>query len=93
MIKSFKNKLAVKIFEKEYISALPDDLYRLARRKLWYLDNAVSLLDLKIPPGNKLEKLKGQRAGQYSIRINKKWRICFLWNTNNAYEVEVIDYH
>jgi proteic killer suppression protein len=62
-------------------------------RKLWILDAAGFLDDLKIPPGNKLEPLKGNRAGQYSIRINEKYRICFRWHQGSAYDVEIIDYH
>jgi len=66
---------------------------RLARRKLLYLHAAQRLEDLKIPPGNRLEQLRGNRAGQYSIRINDQWRICFSWKDNRAYEIEIVDYH
>jgi proteic killer suppression protein len=66
---------------------------RVARRKLLYLDGAVRLEVLKSPPGNRLEALAGNRAGQHSIRINDQWRICFRWKDGNAYEVEIVDYH
>jgi len=62
-------------------------------RKLWMLDAAAELSDLRVPPGNRLEKLTGRRAGQHSIRINDQWRICFRWESANAYQVEIIDYH
>ena len=63
------------------------------RRRLLYLNQAKVLLDLRIPPGNELEALKGDRAGQHSIRINKQWRICFVWRDGDAYDVEIVDYH
>jgi toxin HigB-1 len=66
---------------------------RVARRKLLYLHQARRLDDLRVPPGNKLELLKGDRAGRYSIRINDQWRICFVWRDGDAYEVEIVDYH
>jgi len=66
---------------------------RIARRKLLVLHRAVSLEDLRVPPGNRLEALSGNRKGQYSIRINDQWRICFVWAKGDAYEVEIIDYH
>lgn len=66
---------------------------RIARRKLLYLHRARSLQDLRIPPGNRLEALKGDRKGQHSIRINDRWRICFVWTRGDAYEVEIVDYH
>lgn len=66
---------------------------RIARRKLLYLHRARSLQDLWVPPGNRLEALKGARRGQYSIRVNDRWRICFLWRSGDAYEVEIVDYH
>ena len=71
----------------------PYEIQRVARRKLIYLDEADTLQDLVAPPGNRLERLKGDRAGQYSIRINDQWRICFLWDGNNATVVEITDYH
>lgn len=66
---------------------------RVARRKLLYLHRAQSLQDLKAPPGNRLEALRGDRRGQYSIRINSQWRICFVWSQGDAYDVEIVDYH
>ncbi|MGI9307955.1 MAG: type II toxin-antitoxin system RelE/ParE family toxin [Gammaproteobacteria bacterium] len=72
---------------------LPTHLHRVAMRKLRYLDNAVDLNDLRIPPGNRLEKLSGDRKGQHSIRINDQYRICFSWKNGDAYHVEIIDYH
>jgi len=72
---------------------LPAAIQRTARRKLIYLDDAEDLHDLMAPPGNRLEKLKGKRAGQYSIRINDQWRICFEWAENKAVNVEIVDYH
>jgi toxin HigB-1 len=72
---------------------MPVNLQRSALRKLWLLDAAETLDDLRSPPGNRLESLKGDREGQYSIRINDQFRICFVWQENNAYEVEIVDYH
>lgn len=73
--------------------SLPPNLHRIAYRKLLMLDAAVLLQDLKIPPGNRLERLSGKRSGQHSIRINDQWRICFRWQDGNVYEVEIVDYH
>jgi proteic killer suppression protein len=72
---------------------LPGDIQGAALRKLRLLNNAKRLEDLRVPPGNRLEALKGDRAGKYSIRINDQWRICFFWKDNNAHEVEIVDYH
>jgi len=72
---------------------LPQDIHPLSRRKLRMLNNARSLDDLRIPPANRLERLKGDRAGQYSIRINDQWRICFVWKQGDALDVEIVDYH
>ncbi|MFC1787628.1 type II toxin-antitoxin system RelE/ParE family toxin [Patescibacteria group bacterium] len=93
MIKSFKCKETQKIFHRELSKKIPHSLNRIAMRKLWILDAIVNLNELKIPPSNRLEKLSGNRSGQYSIRINIQWRICFTWNQNNAENVEIIDYH
>ena len=93
MLKSFKSKETEKIFNREYSLKLPTTIQRTAMRKLWMIDAAQSINDLRIPPANHLEKLKGNRQGQYSVRINVKWRICFRWHQNDAYEVEIIDYH
>ena len=72
---------------------LPQSIQQVALRKLKVLDNAADINDLLAPPSNRLEKLKGKRQGQYSVRINDQWRICFEWLENNAYEVEIVDYH
>jgi proteic killer suppression protein len=93
MIESFASEETDKIFQGKISKKLPPDIQRTARRKLLYLDNAEDLQDLLAPPGNKLEKLKGHRAGQYSIRINDQWRICFEWVENKARNVEIVDYH
>ncbi|MCI0550245.1 MAG: type II toxin-antitoxin system RelE/ParE family toxin [Anaerolineae bacterium] len=93
MIESFASEETQKIFLGEISRKLPKDIQRTARRKLIYLDDAEDLQDLLAPPGNRLEKLKGGRAGQYSIRINDQWRICFTWSDNKAKNVEIVDYH
>lgn len=93
MIESFASKETEKIFHGKPSTKLPKDIQRTARRKLLYLDDAEDLQDLLAPPGNRLEKLKGDRAGQYSIRINDQWRICFDWIGNKAKNVEIVDYH
>ena len=72
---------------------LPEDIQGVARRKLRYLNAAGRLEDLRVPPGNRLEVLKGDRDGQHSIRINRQWRICFRWSAGNAFDVEIVDYH
>ena len=93
MIKSFKCKETKKLFQRKVSHKLPIDIQRLAMRKLWLIDAAENINDLRIPPSNHLEKLKGDRKGQYSIRINNRWRICFEWRGNNSFKVEIIDYH
>lgn len=93
MIKSFASKETEKIFHGKISKKLPFEIQKTARRKLLYLDDAENLQDLLAPPGNKLEKLRGDRADQYSIRINDQWRICFKWFEKEAREVEIVDYH
>ncbi len=93
MIESFASDETKKIFLGIVFTKLPKDIQRTARRKLIYLDDAEDLQDLRAPPGNYPEKLKGNRSGQYSIRINNQWRICFEWRNNSAYNVEIVDYH
>lgn len=93
MIQSFKCKETQKIFNGRFSSKLPQDIQRLAARKLDLLDGAGELDDLKSPPGNRLETLSSNRTGQHSIRINDQWRICFIWRDGNAFEVEIVDYH
>ncbi len=93
MIKGFSDKEAEKIFQRHLSKKLPFNIQRTAKKKLNMLDAALSLNALKVPPGNHLEVLKNERAGQHSIRINDQWRICFRWHDGNAYEVEITDYH
>ncbi len=93
MIRSFRGKDAEKIFLREGSRNLPAKLQRAAQRKLAILDGAESLQDLRSPPGNRLEKLHGDRRGQHSIRINQQWRICFRWFDGDAEDVEIVDYH
>lgn len=93
MILSFKCKETQKIFKLAFSRKLPENIQKTALRKLKYLSSAVSLEDLKVPPNNRLEALTGDRAGQYSIRINRQYRICFNWQNGNAINVEIIDYH
>ena len=93
MLKSFKCKEAEKIFSGRFSRGMPRDIQRIAARKLEMLAAAGELKSLRIPPSNRLEKLKGDRSGQYSIRINNQWRICFIWKSGDAYDVEIVDYH
>ena len=93
MIESFASDETEKIFRGKTSTKLPKDIQRTARRKLLYLNDAIDLQDLLAPPGNRLEKLKGDRAGQHSIRINDQWRICSKWSDNKAQNVEIVDYH
>ncbi len=93
MIKSFADKETEKVFKGEASRKLPLDIQKVARRKLIYLDEADDLRDLFAPPGNRLEALKGDRAGQHSIRINDQWRICFKWKQPHADDAEITDYH
>jgi toxin HigB-1 len=93
MIKSFKDRDSERLFLRERIKRFGPDVQRLALRKLRMLDAATLIEDLRIPPANRLEKLKGDRAGQHSIRINRQWRICFVWRSGDAHDVEIVDYH
>jgi len=93
MIKSTKGKLIDKLIAGGSVKGFPSDIIRRAELKITMLDAASSLEDLKIPPSNHLEKLKHDRSGQHSIRINQQWRICFIWEDKDAYEVEIVDYH
>ena len=93
MIRSFKSKETEKVFNRERSQKLPSDIQQAALRKLRMLNRAVTLQDLRVPPANRLEKLSGDRAGQYSIRINDQWRICFDWDAGDAQNVEIVDYH
>ena len=93
MIKSFKCKETEKLFHGRFSSKLPLDIQRTAAIKLSVLNAASFLETLRVPPSNNLEELHRDREGQHSIRINKQWRICFVWEGNNAFEVEIVDYH
>lgn len=93
MIKNFKDKETKKIWDGEVSRRLPRDIQQVARRKLRMLNSAKILNDLRIPPNNQLELLKGNRAGQHSIRINDQWRICFRWIEGDAHDVSIEDYH
>lgn len=93
MLTSFGDKDTKKIWEGERVKHLSADIQEIARRKLRMLNNSQDLTDLKIPPSNRLEKLKGNLKDFYSIRINNQWRIIFKWNKGNADRVEIIDYH
>ena len=92
MIRSFRDAGTARLFADEDVPRLRG-IERAARRKLLILHNAGKLTDLRSPPGNRLEALKGDRRGQYSIRINEQWRVCFEWRDDGAYEVEIVDYH
>ena len=93
MIKTFRNKETEKMFNRRFSRKLSQNIQHLARRKLVILDAATELNALRVPPGNRLEALKGDRKGQHSIRINDKWRICFKWKAGDAYDVEIANYH
>jgi len=93
MIKTFRDKDTERIFARQSSRKFPATFLQVAWRKLAILDAAGSVNDLRVPPGNRLEKLSGERAGQYSIRINDQWRVYFQWRTANAYEVEITDTH
>lgn len=93
MIRSFADAETKKVFERQRSRRLPPDVQRRAHRKLLLLDAAEALGDLRIPPGNRLERLTGGRAGQHSIRINDQWRLCFRWDRGDAHDVEITDYH
>lgn len=93
MIRSFRDKNTEKVFRREGSRSLSSALQRQALRKLLILDAAENLHDLRVPPGNRLERLRGDRDGQHSIRINDQWRICFTWSDGGAEHVEIADYH
>ena len=92
MIRSFHCKDTERLFNDQDVRRFRS-IERMARRKLLYLHRAIKLQDLRVPPGNRLEALKGNRKGQYSIRINDQWRICFRWKNGDALNVEIVDYH
>jgi len=93
VIRSFADKETEGLFRRRFSRKIPTQIQRAARRRLEILDGAEALSDLRVPPANRLEKLVGDRTGQYSIRINEQWRICFEWQDGNAYKVEIVDYH
>jgi proteic killer suppression protein len=93
MIRSFRNKGTEAIFRGEFVTGMDSRIQQRMREKLKYLDSAGDLRDLMIPPSNRLEALKGDRKGQYSIRINQQWRLCFRWDDGDALNVEITDYH
>lgn len=93
MIASFACRDTQRVFDAEFSRRFPADILRQARRKLLILHAATDLRQMAVPPGNRLEPLKGKRRKQHSIRINDQWRICFHWKDGNAHEVEIVDYH
>lgn len=93
MIRSFRERDTERLFRREPVRKLAPDVRRAALRKLLLLDAAESLEDLRVPPGNRLEKLTGDRAGQHSIRINDQWRVCFGWKDGDVHDVGIVDYH
>ncbi len=93
MIKSFRDKDTDRLFHRQAVRKLGTGVQRVALRKLRMVDAAMRLSDLRVPPGNRLERLRGDRAGQHSIRINDQWRICFRWHEGDAYDVDIVDYH
>lgn len=93
MIKSFADADTERLFRRERVRRFPAELLRAMLRKLVLVDAAEHLDDLRVPPGNRLEKLRGDRTGQHSIRINDQWRICFRWREGDAFDVEIVDYH
>jgi proteic killer suppression protein len=93
VIRTFKDKETQKIFERQRSRKLPSDIQQVALRKLRMLNRAETLQDLRVPPANRLERLVGNRNGQYSIRINDQWRICFEWQEGDSLNVEIVDYH
>jgi proteic killer suppression protein len=93
MIKLFRNAAAEAAWARRFIKGVPNDILKVANRKLIQIHNARSLDDLRAPPGNRLEALTKDRRGQHSVRINDQWRICFRWRDGDAYDVEIVDYH
>jgi len=93
VIQSFRDRDTQRLFDRQPVRKLGADVQRVALRKLRQLDAAVTLDDLRVPPGNRLEKLRGDRRGQHSIRLNDQWRVCFRWAGADAHDVEIVDYH
>ena len=93
MLASFRDRETATVWDGRRSRRLPADIQAVALRKLRLINNAGRLEDLRVPPGNRLEALQGERRGQHSIRINDQWRICFVWRDGNAHQVEIVDYH
>jgi proteic killer suppression protein len=93
VIRSFGDRDTERLFAREPVRRYPAELRRVMLRKLAAVDAAEALDDLRVPPGNRLEKLRGDRAGQHSIRVNDQWRVCFAWRDGDAYDVSIVDYH
>jgi toxin HigB-1 len=93
MIKSFRNAAAEAAWARRFVKGVPNDIMKVAHRKLMQMHNARTLEDLRAPPGNRLEALSGDRKGQHSVRINDQWRVCFRWRDGDAHDVEIVDYH
>ena len=93
MIRSFRDKDTEAIWQRRYVKKLSPELSRRTYNKLVLINAAESINDLRVPPGNRLEKLSGNRAGQYSVRVNDQWRLCFTWTASGAGNVELVDYH
>jgi proteic killer suppression protein len=93
MIRSFRDRETERVFRRDARTKFAQAVQRAALRKLLILDAAESLADLRVPPGNRPEKLAGNRAGQHSIRVNDQWRVCFRWLDGDAHDVEIVDYH
>jgi toxin HigB-1 len=93
VIKNFKDDETQKIYQRQRSRKLPADIQQVALRKLRMINNSISINDLRVPPANRLEKLSGNRTGQWSIRVNDQWRVCFRWEGSDALDVEITDYH
>ena len=93
MIQSFGDRETELVWQRRFSRRLPTEIQRVALRKLYIIHRSRNLNDLRVPPANHLEKLKGARAGQHSVRINDQWRICFRWVGTDAHDVEIVDYH
>lgn len=93
MIESFADKNTQRIWNREFVKRIPKDVQRIAYRRLVVLHRSKDLNDVRVPPGNMIEALSGDRKGQYSIRVNRQWRVCFRWTRGTASDVEIVDYH
>ena len=93
MIKTYRDRDTEAVSQRRCVGKFPQDVQRRAQRKLMILNNATTINDLRIPPGNRLEALSGDRRGQHSIRVNEQWGVCFVWSKGDAHQVEIVDYH